>query len=222
MPFHWEQDKKQVLVDCGKQDVGLIFGNHLQWELTTTAEFPRQSKLGKHLTEWVWVWLVLPPGRMTVCLASGELSKAFPYDSANIIITSFMLPYQCACALNWKGNTKAYGLSPWSPRSVLGHITQSASRKAGQYNLHLNVFGSCLFTKELRWTNVQYGKRLLKKAWNKPEGKGITSKKWLMMQPESVKGHLDFTGVQSTVWPNTSPRRSWKRDLPRTFLGTCF
>lgn len=133
-----------------------ISNGSLQW-----LQFPRQSKLGKHLAEWVRVWLVPPPGITMVCPASW--SKPFPCDSAAIIMT-FTLPYQCVYALNWKGNTKVYGLSPWSPHSVLGHTTQSAGRKASQYNLHLNVFGSCLFTKDLRWTDVQCGKWLLKKG----------------------------------------------------------
>lgn len=41
-----------------------------------------------------------------------------------------------------------------------------------------------------------------KKPETNQKGKESLPKKWFMMQPGSVKGHLDVRDIQSTVWPN--------------------
>lgn len=139
-----------------------------------TAELPGQNKPCKHLAEQVWVWLVLTPQK---AILPGQQR----YDSGLFPVTLRCQHYNL-CIANMlvlstaNANTKVYGLSPCPCHSVDGCTAQSTSRNAMQHDLHFSFDSIRLFAKELRSTSARNFEWSLKKDWNKPEVKEITSK----------------------------------------------
>lgn len=139
-----------------------------------TTELPGQNKPCKHLAEQVRVWLVLPPHKAILPGQQRCDSGLFPVtlrcQHYNLCIASVLVPS------TGNADTKVYGLSPCPGHSVDGCTAQSASRNAPQCNLHFSRARISLFAKEWRSTSAGYFKWSLKKEWNKPEVKEISSK----------------------------------------------